>query len=182
MCSYKPIQINLAILSNTYQYRQIQTNTYQYLQYILLLTNMYKYRPVHTIHTNTYHTSNTDQYRSINTNTYKDIPINTYHTYKCLPIQVSQCIELEAVGLQFEPYRWRPCGVTWDSSRTVVVIKLLRTSALSTVQYIQIQTHTDKYLPIRIIHIITYQYLHIQASTYYTYQYIPIHPIQVNID
>ena len=25
---------------------------------------------------------------------------------------------------------WRPCGVTWDSSRTVVVIKLQRTSAL----------------------------------------------------
>ena len=22
-------------------------------------------------------------------------------------------VELEAVGLQFEPYRWRPCGVTW---------------------------------------------------------------------
>ena len=36
-------------------------------------------------------------------------------------------IELEAVSLQFEPYRWRRCGVTWDSSRTVVVIKLLRT-------------------------------------------------------
>ena len=33
-------------------------------------------------------------------------------------------------GLQFEPYRWCPCGVTWDSSRTVVVIKLRRTSAL----------------------------------------------------
>ena len=29
-----------------------------------------------------------------------------------------------------ELYRWRPCGVTWDSSRTVVVIKLRRTSAL----------------------------------------------------
>ena len=39
-------------------------------------------------------------------------------------------VELEAVDLQFEPYRWRPCGVTWDSSRTVVVIKLRRTSAL----------------------------------------------------
>ena len=25
-------------------------------------------------------------------------------------------IELEAVGLQFEPYQWLPCGVTWDSS------------------------------------------------------------------
>ena len=26
---------------------------------------------------------------------------------------------LVAVGLKFEPYRWRPCGVTWDSSRKV---------------------------------------------------------------
>ena len=43
----------------------------------------------------------------------------------CL-VQVGNGIELEAVG----PYRWRPCGVTWDSSRTVVVIKLWRTSAL----------------------------------------------------
>ena len=31
-------------------------------------------------------------------------------------VQVGNGIELEAVGLQFEPYRWRPCGVTWDSS------------------------------------------------------------------
>ena len=31
---------------------------------------------------------------------------------------------------QFEPYLWLPCGVTWDSSQTVVEIKLLRTSAL----------------------------------------------------
>ena len=45
-------------------------------------------------------------------------------------VQVGNGIELEAVGLQFEPYRWRPCGVTWDSSRTVVVINLRRTSAL----------------------------------------------------
>ena len=44
-------------------------------------------------------------------------------------LQVGNGIELEAVGLQFEPYRWRPCGVTWDSSRTVLVIKLRRTSA-----------------------------------------------------
>ena len=47
----------------------------------------------------------------------------------CL-VQVGNGIELQAVGFQFEPYRWRPCGVTWDSSRTVVVIKLRRTSAL----------------------------------------------------
>ena len=47
----------------------------------------------------------------------------------CL-VQFGNGIELEAVGLQFKPYRWRPCGVTWDSSQTVVVIKLRRTSAL----------------------------------------------------
>ena len=47
----------------------------------------------------------------------------------CL-VQVGNGIELEAVGFPFEPYWWRPCGVTWDSSRTVVVIKLRRTSAL----------------------------------------------------
>ena len=47
----------------------------------------------------------------------------------CL-VQVGNGIELEAVGLQFEPYQWRPSGVTWDSSQTVVVIKLQRTSAL----------------------------------------------------
>ena len=47
-------------------------------------------------------------------------------------LTVGNGIELEAVGLQFEPYQWRPCGVTWDSSRTVVVIKLRRTSALPT--------------------------------------------------
>ena len=31
----------------------------------------------------------------------------------CL-VQISNGIELEAVGRQFESYRWRPCGVTWD--------------------------------------------------------------------
>ena len=25
----------------------------------------------------------------------------------------------QRTGNQFEPYRWRPCGVTWDSSRTL---------------------------------------------------------------
>ena len=43
----------------------------------------------------------------------------------CL-VQVGNCIDLETVGLQFEPCRRRPCGVTCDSSRTVV-IKLRRT-------------------------------------------------------
>ena len=46
----------------------------------------------------------------------------------CL-VQVGNGIELEAVGLQFKPYWWLPCGVTWGSSQTVVVIKLQRTSA-----------------------------------------------------
>ena len=50
----------------------------------------------------------------------------------CL-VQVGNGIELEAVGFQFEPYRWRPCGVTWDSSRTVVVLKLRRTSSLTNI-------------------------------------------------
>ena len=48
---------------------------------------------------------------------------------RCL-VQVGNGIEVEAVGLQFKPYQWRPCGVIWNSSRTVVVIKLRRTSAL----------------------------------------------------
>ena len=37
----------------------------------------------------------------------------------CLVQVGNDGIELEAVGFQFEPYRWRPCGVTWDPSRTV---------------------------------------------------------------
>ena len=62
-------------------------------------------------------------------------------------VQVGNGIELEAIGLQFEPYLWRPCGVTWDSSLTVVVIKLLQTSALSMLahmifEYIPIYTNT----------------------------------------
>ena len=31
----------------------------------------------------------------------------------CL-VKVGNGIELDTVGRQFEPYRWRPCGVTWD--------------------------------------------------------------------
>ena len=37
-------------------------------------------------------------------------------------VQVGNGIELEAVGSLFEPYLWRPCGVTWESSQTVVAI------------------------------------------------------------
>ena len=44
--------------------------------------------------------------------------------------RIARDSRMEAGGLQFGPYWWRPCGVTWDSSRTVVVRKLLRTSAL----------------------------------------------------
>ena len=32
----------------------------------------------------------------------------------CL-VQVGNGIELDTVGCQFEAYRWRPSGVTWDS-------------------------------------------------------------------
>ena len=39
----------------------------------------------------------------------------TFEDEGCL-VQVGNGIELEAVGFRFEPYRWRPCGVTWDSS------------------------------------------------------------------
>ena len=45
---------------------------------------------------------------------------------------------------QFEPYRWRPCGVTWDSSRTVVVIKLRRTSALQAIPKLFQHLHRSK--------------------------------------
>ena len=46
--------------------------------------------------------------------------------FTCL-VQVGNGIELKAFGLQFEPYLWCPCGVTWDSSLTVVVTKLQQT-------------------------------------------------------
>ena len=29
-------------------------------------------------------------------------------------VQVGNGIKLDTVGRQFEPYRWRPCSVTWD--------------------------------------------------------------------
>ena len=57
------------------------------------------------------------------------LPIGAGDGKGCL-VQVGNGIELEAVAFRFEPYRWRPCGVTWDSSRTVVVIKQRGTSAL----------------------------------------------------
>ena len=67
-------------------------------------------------------------------------PYVTYQVMGCL-VQVGNGIELEAVGFRFEPYRWRPCGVTWDSSRTVVVIKLRRTSALYNVFWLYNMLH-----------------------------------------
>ena len=39
------------------------------------------------------------------------------HLFTQLPgclVQVGNGIELDTVGRQFEPYRWRPCSVTWD--------------------------------------------------------------------
>ena len=35
-------------------------------------------------------------------------------SYKGCLVQVGNGIELDTVGRQFEPYRWRPCGVAWD--------------------------------------------------------------------
>ena len=34
--------------------------------------------------------------------------------FRHIMIQVCNGIDLDTVGLQFEPYRWRRCGVTWD--------------------------------------------------------------------
>ena len=56
--------------------------------------------------------------------------INFMIAYFRFLVQVGNGIELEAVGLQFQTYLWLPCGVTWDQSRTVVVIKLRRTPSL----------------------------------------------------
>ena len=69
-----------------------------------------------------------------------------------VPIQLLMCPceswgapsgKLEAVGLQFEHYRWRLCDVTWDSSRTVVVIKLWRTFALNINKHARQNRHQD---------------------------------------
>ena len=40
------------------------------------------------------------------------------------------------LGLEFEPYRWRPCGMTLDSSRTFVVLKLRRPSEKKNESYL----------------------------------------------
>ena len=49
---------------------------------------------------------------------YRAVTKDFFFIEGCL-FQVGNGIDLEAVGFQFEPYRWRPCGVTWDSSTTV---------------------------------------------------------------
>ena len=43
--------------------------------------------------------------------------------------------------------RWRPCGVTWESSLTVVVIKLRRTSALAASGRYQANEAISHWLP-----------------------------------
>ena len=70
-----------SVLSNACQYRHLQTNTYQYIQYISLLTNTsntdqnISYIPIHT------NTSNTGQYRLIYTNTYQYVQYKPFfHT------------------------------------------------------------------------------------------------------
>ena len=168
---YIPKQTNIC---NTFQYTQIPINTYNTYytyntsKYISICTNTdhdMQYMPVHRNMCNTcwypYVHSNADQYLSIqtlhiictiHTNTSKYRPLHSIHINKGCLVQVGNGIELEAVGFRFEPYRWRPCGVTWDSSRTVVVIKLRRTSALNTS-----------------IHIDTYQYRQIPINPYNIY-------------
>ena len=50
---------------------------------------------------------------------------------RCLQVvQVGNDIELDTVGRQFEPYRWHPCGVTWDAvPEQSWLLKLWRNSA-----------------------------------------------------
>ena len=62
-------------------------------------------------------------------------------------VQFGNGIELEAVGFQLEPYLWRPCGVTWESSRTVVVIKLRQTSTLTASGRYQANEAISHWLP-----------------------------------
>ena len=89
-----------------------------------------RWRPPHpTTPTPTTHPPRFDHHQWSTTTTTHPPQFN--HHQGCL-VQVGNGIKLEAVGLQFEPYRWRPCCVTWDSSRTVVVITLRRTFALTT--------------------------------------------------
>ena len=45
-----------------------------------------------------------------------------------IAIQVGNGVELDTVGRQFETYRWRPRGVTWDLFPNSLM-KLRRTSA-----------------------------------------------------
>ena len=93
----------------------------------------------------------------------------------CL-VQVDNGIELEAVGFKFEPYRWRPSGVTWDSSRTVVVIKLRRTSDLHHCSFIMtlFWVHYNN--------IITYYYnCYYIIVTYYDRNNVPIITYYYNV-
>ena len=62
-----------------------------------------------------------------------------YHIKGCL-VQDGNGIELDTVGRQFKPYQWRPCH--WCDlrlwSRTVVVIKLRRTSAYKQIKQLNL--------------------------------------------
>ena len=73
-----------------------------------------------------------DQQWGAESSTYYDLIVwmlLTVYNKGCL-VQVGNGIDLEAVNLQFKPFWWRHCGVTWDSSRAFVVIKLQQNSAL----------------------------------------------------
>ena len=40
--------------------------------------------------------------------------------HRCLVL--GNDIELDTVGRQCEPYRWRPCGVTWDEQCLLLIL------------------------------------------------------------
>ena len=64
------------------------------------------------------------------------VQLTFQHFVKGCLVQFGNCIELE---VQFEPYLLCPCGVIWDSSWTVVVITLWRTSTLRALQQKSLQ-------------------------------------------
>ena len=123
-----------------------------------------------------------------NTSKYR---LNTYQG--CL-VQVGNGIELQAVGFQFEPYRWRPCGVTWDfvpNSRGNKAAANLRPTAIHTTIHAK---YIVNVLACITIHANSYQHVlacielvfgmyeimirantdHWETNTCLLYQYVPI--------
>ena len=132
-------------VSNTYKYRQILTNTYQYLQYISLLINTDQY-------TSTYHTSNTDQYIQIHIITY-----TMYNTYKSFPIQAST---LKYIHIQTNTDKYLP-------------IRAIHFITYQFLQMQASTYHTYQFRPIHSIQANIDGYVSIQFNTYQYVHYIP---------